>query len=197
MRKTLLLLVLLVFPFGSAFAFSLGTAMGYDAAAHTDATEYLQEWLGANGETVDGLTFSDFYTGQNALLGIDVTLDNFFDVGANEYLSVWIDWNQDKVFDNTESVYGLTDFWFNNGTTHLTHSFTVPGTAMLGQTWMRGRITFDGPLAASGDFFSGEIEDYQISVKQRSEQPIPEPTTLVLLGTGLFGAGVSRWRKKR
>ncbi len=74
--------------------------------------------------------------------------------------SVWIDWNQDGVFDASE--YTL----FSLNSTDATTSIQVPSTATLGLTVMRIRIraaTYADTDACS-TFFSGETEDYVINV---------------------------------
>ncbi len=189
MRKVFLtaLLAALIVPTMS-FAMSFSTAPGYGAAAHLDPDPFLSEWLGVNGSLADGLTFSAFNPGDVATMNIAVTLDYFADIGSYEWLSVWADWNQDHVFDNSELIYNLNDIWFDNGTTNLAVNLNVPLTASLGSTWLRARITADGPLDPLGDYFTGEIEDHQIAVGDQNA--IPEPTTMALFALGLMGAGV-------
>ncbi len=177
----------------AVFGLSYSTAIGYGSAAHLDDPAYLSEWFGQDGGTPDGITYPpSFWLGQTANLSGQISLNNFFDVGSFEWASIWIDWNQDKVFDNSELVFGRSDTWFDNGMTSFATSFEVPTWASLGDTWIRARITADGPLTPTGDYFTGEVEDYQVNVSA-----VPEPGTLILLGLGMIGAaGHTRRRLK-
>ena len=76
--------------------------------------------------------------------------------------SIWIDYNQDGVFDATE--------WIQTGTTGTAHSATinVPLTAMTGQTGMRvrsrGAGNINGATDACLNMGGGETEDYVITI---------------------------------
>lgn len=186
--------ILLLSP-ALTFGLSFSSAPGYGAAAHLDDPAYLSEWFGQDGSVADGITYPpSFWLGETANLSGQISLNYFFDGGSYEWASIWIDWNQDKVFDNSELVYDINDVWFDNGTTSFATSFEVPTWAALGDTWMRARITYDGPLTPTGDYFTGEVEDYQVNVSSQGDV-VPEPTTLILLGLGMVGvAGYTRRR---
>ena len=170
------------------WGYSVSTAVGYGSASHLDDPAFLSEWYGADGSLADGLTFSPFTTGQTATLDLSVSLNNFFDAGSFEWASIWIDWDHSFTFDDNELVLDYNDYWFDNGTTSFQTSFVVPNTAILGETWMRARLTADGDLAATGDYFTGEVEDYRVSVSEGVEA-IPEPATMSLFGIGLLVSG--------
>ena len=194
MRKLLLFMgvLILILP-QTVFGNSYGYAPGYGAASHTD--EYPLEWFGAQDGVEDGITFSNFCPGAFSALEIAVTLDpTWFDPtnasdGDYEYLSIWIDWDRDFVFDDLEEVFNSYQF-FNGGTTTLFENIYVPEYATYGQTWMRARMTFEGPLTPGGEYFTGEVEDYAADV-------VPEPATLTLLGVGLLTAGIFRKKARR
>jgi hypothetical protein len=79
-------------------------------------------------------------------------------------VGAWIDWNQDKVWSDSEKL-----FTYSQQTGTLTFSFTVPSTARLGTTRMRVQaqeissytITTMNPCAA---FQWGDTKDYTIVV---------------------------------
>jgi hypothetical protein len=198
-RQILTLMIgamLLLAPAATTYGLSFATAPSYGPASHTDPMTL--EWLGEQDGVVDGVSFSDFYLGSTATLAVDVTLDpTWFDAtdptdGDYEYLSVWIDWNQDFFFGNDEKVVDSYDF-YNGGTTTILEDVFVPNFASLGETWMRTRLTFEAPLTPYGDFFTGEVEDMSLSVNANGV--VPESSTLLLLGFGialLGAAGVVR-----
>ena len=187
MKGIVLFLFLGMVCFFPIQAFAISTSLAdlsyatYGAASHYD--QY-NEWLGVSGALYDGLTWSDFTPGAWASISLTAHVGEFYGTGDNEYLSMWIDWDQNRVFDAGEEVLNLNDYWFDYGNTVITHTFTVPWNAVQGTTWMRTRLTFDGDLYPTdtqmgGMAYTGEVEDYRMNV-------VPEPGTLVLLGFGLL-----------
>ncbi|MES2138716.1 MAG: GEVED domain-containing protein [Bacteroidota bacterium] len=80
-------------------------------------------------------------------------------------ISVWIDYNQNGLFDASEWTQVATNAV---ASATSTVNIVVPGTATLGQTRMRVRSrSFGSPNAATDactDFFSGEVEDYVVTI---------------------------------
>src|SRR5690606_26165233 len=84
---------------------------------------------------------------------------------ANEYLYVFIDWNQNGVLNDAGEVYEL----LNNGT-EVDQTFTidivVPNNAVNGETRMRVFAAYNTPNTnpcASIEY--GEVEDYTVNVE--------------------------------
>lgn len=83
-------------------------------------------------------------------------------VGGSVGTSIWVDWNNDLVFDNaTERVFVTTAYGFNQ-----TGSFTIPNGTALGDYRMRVRIDFNAiaPDACSNTNTRTEAEDYKLTV---------------------------------
>jgi hypothetical protein len=78
---------------------------------------------------------------------------------SGDKCGVWIDWNQDKVFDpNNEMVLN------SSGTGPYQADITVPADANKGYTRMRVRIQWDGTLNPCDVTEYGEVEDYNLIV---------------------------------
>jgi chitodextrinase len=76
-----------------------------------------------------------------------------------EFFRVWIDYNQNMVFDSDELVYASS-----GTTTTVSGSFTVPTTALTGATRMRVMMK-DGAISGPCENFTyGEVEDYTINI---------------------------------
>lgn len=80
-----------------------------------------------------------------------------------EYWSIWIDWNQDGTFSSDEQMVSGS----SSSSATLSASFTVPSTAVLGQTRMRVSMKYNGAPTACETFSYGEVEDYTINVSDR------------------------------
>jgi hypothetical protein len=92
---------------------------------------------------------------------------------SGDKCGVWIDWNQDKVFDsNNEMVLN------SSGTGPYQADITVPADANEGYTRMRIRIQWSGTLNPCGVTDYGEVEDYNLIVTH------PCDCNLVNIGTG-------------
>src|SRR5690554_2732366 len=106
--------------------------------------------------------FYDTHTVEQAV-GEDVSFEVDI-VGGTAGFRIWVDWNQDGVFDTTEEVA-----WNSSGyLTNHTGSFTVPADALEGDTRMR---IVSHWLSTTGDvdpcetgFTYGEFEDYKFTV---------------------------------
>ena len=74
---------------------------------------------------------------------------------------VWIDWNRDGDFlDSGEQVVNVT----RTNATPIARSFTVPTTALLGQTRMRVSMKYNASPTSCETFSFGEVEDYTVNV---------------------------------
>lgn len=93
-------------------------------------------------------------------------------IGGSTGFRIWVDWNQNGVFDDNEVAYQSTSYAGSHS-----GSFVVPITALEGETRMRivshwGSSTANVSPCQTG-FTNGEFEDYMFEVI-----PIPDCSTL-------------------
>jgi len=92
---------------------------------------------------------------------LSVTIDN----SSAAIISVWIDYNQNGIFEASEWTQVATNALVS---TASTVNILIPGSAILGQTGMRVRTRNSGSPNGSGDaclaMGSGETEDYIITI---------------------------------
>lgn len=77
-----------------------------------------------------------------------------------EYWSVWIDYDQNGTFETTEKVVAGS----SSSSGNLTSTFTVPTTALAGQTRMRVQMKYNATSTACETFTYGEVEDYTVNI---------------------------------
>jgi hypothetical protein len=139
--------------------------------------EALTGYCSAGGgcdEYIENVTFGEInnttacdgygdYTAQSANVEaggsypISITIGNAYSSDAG---GVWIDWNQDFIFDASEAV--ALDV--STGYGPYTGTVTVPGDALPGSTRMRVRLTYSSTPAPCGTTSYGEAEDYSVEV---------------------------------
>ena len=80
-------------------------------------------------------------------------------------LHVWIDFDQNGLFDNDEQVLANVPVSGDplTGSFNTVTVFT-PSDAVEGSTWMRARISESGNLLPTGVAIGGEVEDYLVQV---------------------------------
>ncbi|SMD31745.1 Por secretion system C-terminal sorting domain-containing protein [Reichenbachiella faecimaris] len=80
----------------------------------------------------------------------------------NEGYAVWIDYNQDGDFtDSGEQVWSASA----SKTTPVGGSFTVPGSAAVGNTRLRVSMKYNGVPSSCESFDYGEVEDYTVNIQ--------------------------------
>ena len=77
-----------------------------------------------------------------------------------EHWAVWIDFNQDGTFADSEKVVSGSSSSANN----LSATVNVPSNATLGQTRMRVSMKYNAAQTACENFGDGEVEDYTINI---------------------------------
>ena len=78
----------------------------------------------------------------------------------NEGYSVWIDYDQDEVFEAGEQVFTSGP----NTSTSVSGSITIPTSAADGDTRMRVSMKYNAIPTACETFTYGEVEDYTITI---------------------------------
>jgi hypothetical protein len=83
----------------------------------------------------------------------------FKDNSYKEYWKIWIDFNQNKIFENTEEVYSS-----NGGySTEFQGDITIPVNT-TGQTRMRVSMKYSSAPTPCETFSYGEVEDYTVTL---------------------------------
>jgi len=136
-----------------------GTSPTLDSVSITGTT-LINKNLGAPTGGFTQFTANGNTTAALAQLG---TYNLITKVSGSTIASVWIDYDQNGVYDATEWQQITT-----TGTGVLTTSITIPDTAALGLTGLRIRLrgagSANGPTNACTQFFSGETEEYFVTI---------------------------------
>jgi len=96
---------------------------------------------------------------------------SFSGASYNEYWKIWIDYDQDGTFNDSDELA------FDAGSmskTTVTGSITIPSTAS-GTTRMRVSMKYNGAQTACETFSYGEVEDYTVNIQAASQTPPPTP----------------------
>ncbi len=155
----------------SPWVSSVSFYTGYCIISGTSATSFINSFTTTGGSTNINNTASGYSTGgygdftaqvvtqqQGAVVSITGSLYTPSDDG----LAIWVDWNDNLVFEAGEQVY--------NSAAYLAAfpaiSFTVPATATIGNHRMRVVLDYNATSPSPCSFVAGrgEAEDYTINV---------------------------------
>lgn len=120
----------------------------------------------------------------------DVWLRPGFTAGEfDEQFRIWLDMNQDGVFDESEL---LLDSILEEGNISLVNTITVSADALPGQTRMRVSMAFANPFFPTnqepcGVIDFGEVEDYCVEIVKRPAE-CPPVDTIYFDGISMTGA---------
>ena len=115
------------------------------------------------GYTDYSATPTDVNRGTLYNLSVNVDTDGAFTTNTK----VWIDWNQNCVFDAGEEYdMGNATNIANGPTGESPRGITIPTDALLGNTIMRVSTKFlgDGTVGSCENDFDGEVEDYSLNI---------------------------------
>jgi hypothetical protein len=102
---------------------------------------------------------------------------------ASDWGAVWVDWNQDKIFDPVAEAVSLDVY---QGYGPYTGTVTVPMSALPGPTRMRVRLTYASEPEPCGTTSYGEVEDYTVVVGGEPTYFTYDPASIDF---GVVGAG--------
>ena len=112
--------------------------------------------------------YTDLSTTVNAGASYPISMQATFSwTQWDEYFSVWIDYNQDGVFDDaTELAFqGISPGGTAPQTVPpLTGNISIPASAVNGATGMRVIMSQEGYASSCGSFVFGEVEDYAVVI---------------------------------
>nr|WP_294934671.1 fibronectin type III domain-containing protein [uncultured Flavobacterium sp.] len=77
-----------------------------------------------------------------------------------EYWAIWIDYNKNGTFESTEKVVAGS----SSSSATLSGTFTIPTTALAGNTRMRVQMKYGSAPTACETFSYGEVEDYTVNI---------------------------------
>ena len=112
-------------------------------------------WQGAVAD------YTDITTTLQPGVGVPITIENG-NAWAADIVYVWIDWNLNKEFGNTNETFMLTNVGGSGQT--FTGTITAPAGQPAGPYRMRIRMTYSTAPTPCGAATYGEIEDYTVIV---------------------------------
>ncbi len=84
----------------------------------------------------------------------------FANSSYTEFWGVWIDYDKNGIFENSERVVDAS----TSSSANQTYNFTIPGTALEGETRMRVSMKYNGTPDPCETFTYGEVEDYMVNI---------------------------------
>lgn len=145
---------------------TLGTAVTYCASKGNSVADEYIDYV-ALGGIVNATGANAGYANFTNLVGNvpygsnTITFSAGFTATAyTEYWSVWIDYNKNGTFETTEQVATGS----SSSSANLTATFTVPTTALAGNTRMRVSMKYNAAPTACETFSYGEVEDYTVNI---------------------------------
>ncbi|MFN8274462.1 MAG: GEVED domain-containing protein [Flavobacteriaceae bacterium] len=151
-------------------------------------SSYCTPTVGSTGDTgdfINNVTFAEINNGSgdsltdyedftsltaNVTAGVATPISITPDPGFGQQFRVWIDMNQNGVFESTESVFATT----SSTTSTATGSITIPTTAYNGVTRMRVADRYSTAITsteACGHTGFGEFEDYSVNISGATTKP--------------------------
>ncbi|MEL7497637.1 MAG: LamG-like jellyroll fold domain-containing protein [Planctomycetota bacterium] len=126
------------------------------------------------------------YTSQTATVvaGATNSLSVAISPDSNEYVTAWVDWNQDFDFNDAGEQFIVA----TNVSASGPHSVNLvaPNDAVVGVTRMRVSLSYNEAPTGFGTFDYGEVEDYSVMVVAAS------PQTFTVTNTNDTGVGSLR-----
>ena len=134
--------------------------------------EYISNvtFSGINNSSGGGSGYDSYTSGTAANVtkgqsySLSVTILNDF----NEYISVWIDWNNDYDFTDAGETYIVATNTQTNGP--HTVSVNVPLSSTVGTTRMRVSLRWSQAPTSNGSWTYGEVEDYTVNISAATSQ---------------------------
>jgi hypothetical protein len=161
------------------------------ATTSSTAYEYISRVLvGSINNSTGSSGYAD-YTSLSTTMdigtGYPITVNNGRPY-SSDGCAIWVDWNQDKDFDDAGETISVSG---SPGIGPYTATITPPAGALIGNTRMRVRIVDTGynTLMSCGTASYGEVEDYTINVNAPA-QTLKVSGHITLLGDGSPLAGV-------
>ena len=163
---------------GARHAVSSTPYLGSGADADLDG----QPDVNATGDDLDGNDDENgvVFTSPLAQGGTTSVTVTVSEPGYLAFLNAWIDFNMDGDWaDAGEQIF--SDEQLGNKSVYDL-SFSVPSGAVPGLTFARFRLDPDGGLSYVGLAYDGEVEDYQVEIRQAYDYgDAPDPTYRTLL----------------
>uniref|UniRef100_UPI001FDF5085 GEVED domain-containing protein n=1 Tax=Aequorivita capsosiphonis TaxID=487317 RepID=UPI001FDF5085 len=161
-----------------------GGGSGYCTPEGTNSDRFIDNFSTTGGsENISNMGsgfsaggYGDFYDTATVTQEQEGNVDFSADMeGGTAGFRIWVDWNQDGVFDTTDEVAYASSGYLSN----QTGTITVPADALEGDTRMR---VVSHWLSTTGDvdpcetgFTYGEFEDYKFTVTSGGGGTFPEP----------------------
>jgi hypothetical protein len=116
---------------------------------------------GADDE--NGVQIPVLYPGVPATISYEVN-------GADAFVSGWIDFNGDLIWQAAELVVSGMHTVGNHSVT-----ITPPASSVIGQTFSRWRISTVGGLTPTGGWRDGEVEDHEVTIEESVSKWLQRP----------------------
>jgi PKD repeat protein len=113
---------------------------------------------------------TDLSLGSTNAISVDVTVNGSW----VQNVWVWIDWNQDCDFDDTNEAFDLGETDGTAGVHTISNTIQVPGNAFLGSTRMRIIEQYNSDPSSCSTGTYGETEDYSVNVIPNTQPPVAD-----------------------